>query len=403
MPDWKERFAHLPWWRREPYRLFFPLGVLLLWAALLPWLSFALGLSPQFRPVYHSIAQIEGFLSAFAAGFLFTALPRRTDSPPPGAGTILVALLAPPLTLVPAWGAHFGASQGPWACFALVLFGFTWRRLRPGLARRRAPAAFVWIPIGLLFGLGGVACMAYYGLTTGGRLVVGRSYPWHEFGRNLLLQGMFLAWILGLGALVFPLLTRGESAPDDDPKRPGPRRLHLAAALLLFATFVVETPILPWPAALSGRRPAYVLRALLLLAELILGAGLHRPPAKPGLHRRFLWLAAWCLPAGYLFGALLPAANHQAGLHVVFVGGFAWLALSVGLHVTLAHGARPDLVAGRSLSVPAFGLLLLGALAARVLYSLDPSHPLLWLGLASGLLLLATIPWALRLARGLAG
>ena len=47
---------------REPYKLFFPLGVLLAWAGILHWLLHALGVLASYEPVFHSIAQVQGFL-----------------------------------------------------------------------------------------------------------------------------------------------------------------------------------------------------------------------------------------------------------------------------------------------------------------------------------------------------
>ncbi|HEY4731596.1 MAG TPA: hypothetical protein VIH41_10735, partial [Myxococcales bacterium] len=37
--------------RREPYRLLFPLGAVLAWAGVLPWLFFALRLRQVYEPV----------------------------------------------------------------------------------------------------------------------------------------------------------------------------------------------------------------------------------------------------------------------------------------------------------------------------------------------------------------
>src|SRR5437667_37528 len=80
--------------RREPYLLFFPLGALLAWAGVLPWLLFSLGATglygPMFeaigyRAAFHPVAQVEGFLTCFAVGFLFTFIPRRTGTAPPAA------------------------------------------------------------------------------------------------------------------------------------------------------------------------------------------------------------------------------------------------------------------------------------------------------------------------------
>ena len=49
-------------WRREPYRLFFPLGLLLGWCGVLHWLLYGTGVLADYRPVFHAIAQVQGFL-----------------------------------------------------------------------------------------------------------------------------------------------------------------------------------------------------------------------------------------------------------------------------------------------------------------------------------------------------
>jgi hypothetical protein len=37
-----------PAWRREPYRMFFPLGLILAWAGILHWLLHAAGFLPNY-------------------------------------------------------------------------------------------------------------------------------------------------------------------------------------------------------------------------------------------------------------------------------------------------------------------------------------------------------------------
>ncbi len=61
-------------WRSKPYRLLFPLGWLLAWAGVLHWLLHSVGLLADYRPVFHAITQIQGFMLCFALGFLLTAL-----------------------------------------------------------------------------------------------------------------------------------------------------------------------------------------------------------------------------------------------------------------------------------------------------------------------------------------
>src|SRR5262249_40206052 len=71
--------------RREPHQLLFPLGVAITGIGVLPWIFFALGLTEVYRPIFHSVvfrsmfhplAEIEGFLTCFAVGLIFTMLPR---------------------------------------------------------------------------------------------------------------------------------------------------------------------------------------------------------------------------------------------------------------------------------------------------------------------------------------
>ena len=84
-----------PGLRTDPYRLLFPLGVMVAVVGVGQWLLFSLGLDPTFRSIFHSMAQVQGFLGCFAAGFLLTFIPRRTMTGPlpvshsdsPGRGT----------------------------------------------------------------------------------------------------------------------------------------------------------------------------------------------------------------------------------------------------------------------------------------------------------------------------
>src|SRR5512142_3151641 len=68
---------------RDPWRAFFILGVLLGWTGVLHWFLYAVGISAEYRAVFHATAQIQGFLTCIAIGFLFTFIPRRTGTPPP--------------------------------------------------------------------------------------------------------------------------------------------------------------------------------------------------------------------------------------------------------------------------------------------------------------------------------
>ncbi len=404
MTEQPDLIAQAPAWRAEPYRIFFPLGMLLAWAGIAHWLIWSLGGLEEYHSVFHSIAQIQGFLMCFAVGFLFTAIPRRTQTAPPRAWQMWVGILAPVATTALAWFGMFDKSQYPWLILFFTLLFFSLSRFRDPKAGRKAPDSFIWVPISLFFGLAGTALFALYGILIKHEkdldpmATLSQHYAHiHELGNVLLLQGMFLGFIVGVGGMVLPLLTVGDSPPDSTKSSWWVRGLHLLAALALLGTMFLEV----WDfgerphiliRTLQGRSTAYLLRGLLVLILLLATAKIWRLPRKEGRHRWLIWLSAWAIPAGYLIGAAL-GTNYQAGLHIVFIAGFALMVFSVGLHVSLAHGGRPELVSAKNWQVPVYGGLILLAAGIRMLRHLEPADMKLWIGLSASLFLIATVAW----------
>src|SRR5207249_2089651 len=76
--------------KREPFRLLFPLSVLLAWAAVLPWVLFGAGLTRAWLGAFHALTMTQGFLVAVAVGFLATMIPRRTGTAPPSTVELLL-------------------------------------------------------------------------------------------------------------------------------------------------------------------------------------------------------------------------------------------------------------------------------------------------------------------------
>ncbi len=370
--------AAAPLWRREPYRIFFPLGALLAWAGILHWLLHSVGLLADYEPVFHSIAQIQGFMICFAVGFLFTAIPRRTGTAPPAAWQMAVGLAAPIATTIAAWFQRWALSQVFWLALVIVLVSFAVKRFLGAEAARRPPNSFVWVPLSLAMGTAGSLLIAIGGMT-------GR-FSLHDLGRLLLLQGMFTGLVVGVGGMVLPLVTRGDAPPDAAATRADilARAGHAGAALLLVASFFVEN--------YASQRAGLALRAAIVLAVLLISGRIWRLPSVPGWHRRLVWISAWMIPLGYALAAIYPL-QWKAGLHVVFIGGFALMAFAVGLHVTLAHGGYQRLVRGRPWQVPVFGGLFLAAMAARGLAEFDKQRYFVWIGSAAALFLAGTIFW----------
>jgi hypothetical protein len=72
LPAWHDRNAV---WRQEPFRIFFPLGIALAWVGIGHWAAYAAGWISTYSCTAHGLVQIQGFLLAFALGFLLTAIP----------------------------------------------------------------------------------------------------------------------------------------------------------------------------------------------------------------------------------------------------------------------------------------------------------------------------------------
>jgi uncharacterized protein involved in response to NO len=373
-------------WRREPYRLLFPLGALLAWAGVLHWFLQSLGLIEHPHAVFHSIAQVQGFLMCFAVGFLFTAIPRRTGTPPAAAWEMAVALIAPVATTVAAWYERWALSQAFWMALVVTLAVFAVRRFLSARAARRPPNSFVWVPLSLATGVFGSILIGVGGAT--------ENFSLHDLGKTILLQGMFLGLVCGVGGMVLPLIARGEAPPDAAATSRDhlERAVHVGAWALLLATFWVEN--------LATPRVGALLRGAVVLAVLLWSGRIGQRPSVPGTHRRLVWLSAWMVPAGYFWAALYPL-QHKAGLHIVFIGGFALMCFAVGTHVSLAHGGYQRLVRGHPWQVRAYGTLLLAAMVVRLFVDADRQHFLKWVGVSSFLFLTASLAWGWLLARTL--
>jgi uncharacterized protein involved in response to NO len=339
-------------WRAEPFRIFFPLGVLLGWLGIGHWLLYTTGVTTTYSCVLHGSIQTQAFLMAFAVGFLMTAIPRRTQGAHPSTAEIVGAASLLTITTGAALGNHRVLAQLAYGALFLLLLGFAVRRLRGRAAGRRPPAAFVLIPIAAIHGIAGAALNVAAAASAGPDWAAG-------LGRLLVEQGVFLCLAVGVGSLVLPLMGGATPPPDlgSSPRESWKAAVYGVAGLCIFASLLGEQ--------LGWHRGGPLLRAVVVAASLGLGAKAWRPPGKPGLHRRLVWIAAWLLPlglaaSGVLFDYRVPA------LHITFIGGFSLLAFGVATHVTFAHLDLEHVARGRPPAVAILGVTLLLAMLARV-------------------------------------
>ncbi len=366
--------------RAEPFRLFFPLAVVLGLAGVSPWLLFSTGVIERYLGRFHAVTQTQACLLAFAAGFLLTAVPKRTRTPPASTGEIAaLAVLLPGVSLSTLNDAE-ALGQVAYGAALIVLARFAIRRFLARAAGRRPPASFVLVPVGLLAGLAGSALTAT-GLSFGVPAWV------LDGGRRLVFEGTFTCLALGIGSFFLPLAGRGEAEPDLDRGHRLAAVLYAAAGLGIVAGLAVE--VAGWP------RIGALLRGSFALAVLV-ASGAARGPSRPGANRRLLWLAIWAIPLGLLGAAAFPDRRVEA-LHLMFVGGFGLLAFAVAAHVVLGHTGGDAAQSGRPWPVLAYGALFVIAMGLRVTALAVPRYYFGWLGVASALWLTAAIVWGLFL------
>ncbi len=333
------------------------------------------------------MVQTQGFMTCLIVGFLFTMIPRRTGTGPPATWQVLLGALGPVVMAASAWERNWQMAQFCWLVTALVTVAFVVSRFVSVQARRGAPTGFVWIPVAFLLGIAG-SVMAYVG---DGRET---ALTMVQLGEELVQQGMLLGFVLGVGSLALPLMTRGEQPPDAGAgQRDRLIRLgHLVGAAILVLSFWLEV---------SGSiRLGLLMRGVTVLTVLLTDPQIWRPPRRPGLNVRVILVAVWLLPTGYLVGAIFPDYAMGA-LHISLIGGFGLLALAVSAQLILGHGGYREILIGHPPALLWVTTLVGSAIVARMAMELASAERFRWMGWAAGLFLGATLLWLRLVAPGL--
>ncbi len=360
-----------PAWRREPFRIFFPLAVVLGWVGVGHWLLYTLGVTSSFSGFFHGQVMMQAFMMAFAVGFLLTAVPRRTQSAPPSALEIALAVGALVGVVGAALAGRWALAQLSYAVIVLLLLQFAVRRFWTSASGRRPPASFILVPIAIAHGLVGA-------------VLISLEWP-YALGRLLVEQGVFLCLAVGIGGLVLPLMAGATPPADLVSSRAAYRRLfgYAAIGVAIFASLVAE--------AAGWVRGGPLVRSLVVAAGLAVGGGAWRPPATPGLHRRLVWISVWLMPLGLLGAGLFPDLRIAA-LHVLFIGGFSLMGFGVATHVSLSHLDLSGLAQGAPRAVAVLGGTVLLAAVARVAADMSNTY-FAHVGWAAALWLVGSGTW----------
>ncbi len=380
-PRRDEQFS---WWRTlpfNPFRLFFPFGIVFGVIGVGHWVLWSVGWKIPNIALAHASLQTQGFLSAFVVGFLMTAFPRFSGTWPAKKLEIAVTLIAATSFLVATLEHHWLAAQ----LFYLALMGtlVLFAASRVPHRMKPLPSSFLLLGFGFLHALLGPALIVVsrFGIS---------NFALFSSGRQMVQVGFMLCMVLGVTGKLAPFLFGYVDDPESEADRPSPLRtgkiavaLHgLTGAGILVSFFLDNLN----PTIGAG------LRAVLATMHLFTFARIGRPLRKKTTLMYFFYISTWMIPLG-LWGGFFWPSFRIATLHVVFLGGFSLMIFSFGMLIVLSHSAKAALLNSRLIPMRVIGVSVLVALAFRLLAELVPSRYMLMIHMSSGLWVLAALIW----------
>lgn len=340
---------------KEPFRIFFPEGVLAGIIGVSLWPLHFWGLISLYPGQAHARIMACGLFGAFIFGFLGTAMPRMLSAPPLGLRNVLLLLVLHLSAIVAfamqkiIWGDRFFLAL--LCLFAVLMF----RRARN--RKDTPPPGFVLVGLAFLCVFAGTLLAVLQPGTD-----EGAAY-WISLQRLLSYQGFVLLPILGIGPFILPRFF-GMPSAHDFPESLSPSAawkkkaaLALAAGSLIVASFFMEV---------SGWfRLAHSVRFATTLIYLALEFPFYLAPKFNNALGASLRIAFAGLVSGFIFIAVFPAFRVSL-LHLTLVGGFAIITFTVATRVVFGHSGNLEKLRGpnRWLLV-AVALMLLG-MATRI-------------------------------------
>ena len=307
----------------DPYRIFFPLGIALGVTGVAMWPLYYFAFIASYSGRVHAYVQTDGFLYAFIAGFLLTAIPRFTGTEPPSRRTqyVLAAMLVSCAVAFELWS--FAVTNALFVAMHAMVMTLAIRRFRR--RQQDPPETFSLIGLGLIAGAAGA--VIDFGVAWS---VISPSLD--LLGRRLLTEGMVLLLVLGVGGFLGPRLLGFAAFPKFEvvEKSQNLKTLfYKVAGITILLSLIAEYGF--------GVTIVAFLRAAAATAVILATLRPWRFPAVRTTLAWCVWTAHWLILASVWLVAIVPRYRIDF-LHVLFIGGFSLLILAVATRVTLSHG-----------------------------------------------------------------
>jgi len=352
---------------RDPYRIFFPLGILMGVAGVAMWPLYYWNVIGWYNGRSHAFVQTDCFLYAFIVGFLWTAIPRFTGAA--GPGRLIQYVVA---ALIVGQGIAFDLRQFP---IGHALFIVSHTIVIAVAARcfiqRQHPPPETFVLVGLGLVAGWIAALVNAGI----------AIEWIRpqldlMGRRLMTEGMVLLLVLGVGGFLGPRLLGFAALPNfqNIGTLVGPakmsrwmtlrRPLYGLAGVSLLLSVILEY---------AGGLPALAwLRAGIITTLVLLTIRPYRRPLTRTTLSFCVWTAFWLLIAASWLVVVTPKYRIDL-MHIMFMGGFTLLVLAVGTRVVLSHGGHDLSQERRSWPLRVGLVTVLTAMLVRLGAPLAPS------------------------------
>ncbi len=353
-PDVSKKRIALADLGREPFRIFFPVGVLagILGVSLWP-LHFG-GVLELYPGVGHARIMAYGLFGAFIFGFLGTAMPRMLSANPLHVFQVVLLVVFHAAMVI-----AFASSKifiGDALLLGLLVTFACFMAPRARQRKDTPPPGFV------LVGL------AFLSVASGSVLALLQHYRevdpyWVTLQRLLSYQGFVLLPILGIGPFILPRFFGMENQHDfaEALKPTGgwwkKALIALIAGALIIVSFFLE--------ASGWHRTAHAIRFGTTLVYLFLEMPFHRAPKATNALGAAIRIAFVGVLAGFLAVAIFPAYRVSL-LHLTLVGGFALITFVVATRVVFGHSGNLTLLKGRNRWLLVAVGLMLFAMVTRI-------------------------------------
>lgn len=360
---------------KEPYRLFFPLGILLLLSGIFIWLPQIW--NPGDYPVLlHRYLMLNGFVAFFIGGFLMTAVPKFSKTHSAQNLEVLSYLSLGLLGIVFAFYHKeklilvISVLQ-PILILLFLLNRFFNRQENP-------PYSFVFIFVGLILWMGSALGSLFIDL---------------EAFKHIHYEGAIGAIILGVGSRLIPgilghvEIVRAQREIYEKPKSllaAVPPHFFVTIFSYVFSYFLTEP---------GGP----LLRALSVGVIAFFYWRIHKLPLERTVLTFCIWFSAWMIVISFFLRACWSEGAIHAS-HAFFINGIVLLSLLIATRVIQSHGPKDKNLENLNLLYGVSFLIFLAA-AGRVSAFLFPDSYLAHLGYSAFLLGSAVLLWAWRYLR----